>query len=129
MMLDPHLASSVIVVASRRRTPRIAPGEQINVEIVTVLVPAEVIDLGFGGFSVETRCSLRVGGTYRFRFNTANGRTVELNARVIHCRRKAADDWSERYVTGCEFLHDPEAPIDMIVDELIEGATNTLSFE
>jgi len=129
MALEKRLPASVIVVASRRRTPRVAPADPINAEIVPVLVPAEVVDLGFGGFSVETRCSLRVGATHRFRFGAPGGRTVELEARVVHCRRKATSDWSERYITGCEFLEAPGGSIEMLIDELMGTATNALSFD
>jgi hypothetical protein len=114
--------TAVIVVPSRRRTPRLSADEGIDVEIVSVLVPADVIDINFGGFSVETRCSLRVGAVHLFRFLTDAGHAIELNAKVIHSRRKAAPDWNERYVTGCEFLHDPNVPTDRLIDALLEYA-------
>lgn len=129
MPLAYRVPSSVIVVASRRRTPRVAVGDQIGVEIASVLVPAELVDLGFGGFSVETRCSLRVGAVHDFRFSTAPGRTIELSARVVHCHRKATSDWSERYVAGCEFIYDPSLPTEALIDELMDSATGVLSFE
>lgn len=123
------LSSSIVVVASRRRTPRVAAGNQLDVEIVSVLVPADVVDIGFGGFSIETRCSLRIGAVHLFRFRTSRGRTLELRARVVHSRRKSAEQWEERYVSGCEFLHDPSVPTDQFVDELIDSATGVLSFD
>src|ERR1044071_6028655 len=129
MSLAHRVSSSVVVVACRRRTPRVKPGEHVDVEIVSVLVPAELLDLGFGGFSIETRCSLRVGAQHAFRFATTTGRTIELDARVIHCRRKATDDWSERYVTGCEFVYDQAAQTDVLVGDLMDAATSVLSFE
>ena len=124
-----QMPSSVVVVASRRRTPRVDPNDQVGIQIVSVLVPAEVIDISFGGFSIETRCSLRVGAVHQFRFTTAVGRTIEVTARIIHCRRKAGVDWSERYITGCEFVSHPGAPADPLVDELMDSATSVLSFE
>jgi hypothetical protein len=127
MSLEKRLPASVIVVASRRRTPRVSVTDPIHAEVVPVLVPGEVMDIGFGGFSVETRCSLRVGARYRFRFGAPGGRTVEIDAKVVHCRRKATDDWSERYVTGCEFMHDSDTPVEVLIDELMETATNVLS--
>jgi hypothetical protein len=129
MNLENRLSSSVVVVASRRRAPRVAAGDQLQVDVVSVLVPAEVLDLSVGGFSIETRCSLRVGATHHFRFLTAAGRTVVLKAKVVHCRRKATADWSERYVTGCEFLYDPAINTDELIDELIDAATGVLSIE
>jgi hypothetical protein len=129
MALEKRLPASVIVVASRRRTLRVAPGDPISAAIGPVLVPAEVLDLGFGGFSVETRCSLRVGATHRFRFGAPGGRTVELAAKVIHCRRKATTDWSERYITGCEFVHDPGTPAELLIDELMDAAASVPSFD
>jgi len=127
MGLENRLSSSVVVVASRRRAPRVAAGEQLQVDVVSVLVPAEVLDLSFGGFSIETRCSLRVGATHQFRFLTAAGRTVVLKGKIVHCRRKATADWSERYITGCEFLYDPSVNTDGLIDELIDSATGVLS--
>ena len=127
MDLENRLSSSVVVVASRRRAPRVAAGDQLQVDVVSVLVPAEVMDLGFGGFSIETRCSLRVGATHHFRFLTAAGKTVVLRAKVVHCRRKATADWSERYVTGCEFLYDPTVNTDTLIDELMDSATGVLT--
>jgi hypothetical protein len=129
MTLEKRLPASVIVVTSRRRTPRVAPADPMNAEIVPVLVPAEVVDLGFGGFSVETRCSLRVGATHRFRFGSPGGRMIELEAKVVHCHRKATDDWSERYVTGCEFMHDPNRSTETLVDELMDAATSALTVD
>lgn len=119
--------STSVVVASRRRAPRIAASDQLQVDVVSVLVPAEVLDLSFGGFSIETRCSLRVGAAHQFRFLTAAGRTVVLQATVVHCRRKATADWSERYITGCEFLYDPSVNTDGLIDELMDSATDVLS--
>lgn len=94
---------------------------------MSVLVPADVIDISFGGFSIETRCSLRVGATHQFRFLTSAGRTVVLRAKVVHCRRKQTDDWSERYISGCEFLYDPAIDTDALIDELLDSATGVLS--
>jgi hypothetical protein len=129
MDLQNRLSSSVVVIASRRRAPRVAAGEQLQVDVVSVLVPAEVLDLSFGGFSIETRCSLRVGATHQFRFLTAAGRTVILRAKVVHCRRRATDDWSERYVSGCEFLYDPAVDTDRLIDELLDSAMGVMSVE
>ena len=129
MGLENRLSSSVVVVASRRRAPRVSTGEQLQVDVVSVLVPAEVLDLSFGGFSIETRCSLRVGATHQFRFLTAAGRTVVLRGKIVHCRRKATADWSERYVTGCEFLYDPAVDTDRLIDELMDSATDVLSVD
>ena len=66
--------------------------------MVPVLVPADVVDISFGGFAVETRCSLRVGASYAFRFTLISERRIELQAQVVHCRRKATHDFSERYI-------------------------------
>jgi hypothetical protein len=129
MTASQRLSSSIVVVASRRRTPRVAAGDQLDVEIVSVLVPANVRDIGFGGFSVETRCSLRIGAIHLFRFQTYRGRTLELRARVVHSCRKSSEPWEELYVSGCEFLYEPSVPTDQFVDELIDSATGVLSFE
>ena len=129
MTASQRLSSSIVVLASRRRTPRVAAGSQLDVEIVSILVPADVVDIGFGGFSVETRCSLRVGSVHLFRFLTYRGRTIELRARVIHSRRTASEPWNERHISGCEFLYDPAVPTDQLVDELIDSVTGVLSFE
>ena len=128
MSLEKRLPASVVVVASRRRSPRLTPFDPIQVEVVPVLVPADVVDISFGGFAVETRCSLRVGASYAFRFTLVNGRRIELQAQVVHCRRKATRDFSERYVTGCEFVHDPENPTEALVDELVDSASQSLTF-
>jgi hypothetical protein len=102
--------------------------DPIQVEVVPVLVPADVVDVSFGGFAVETRCSLRVGASYEFRFTLVSGRRLELRAQVVHCRRKATPDFSERYITGCEFVHDPARPTEALVDELVDSASQSLTF-
>ena len=128
MSLEKRIPASVVVVASRRRTPRLTPLDPIQVEVVPVLLPADVLDISFGGFAVETRCSLRVGASYQFRFTLISGRQIELQAQVVHCRRKATRDSSERYIAGCEFVYDPEQPVEALVDELVDSASQSLTF-
>ena len=127
MSLAPGITSAAVVVASRRRAPRVG-ADEVNVEISSILVPAHLIDLGWGGFCVEARCSLRVGAVHAFRFTTAAGHTMHLDARVVHCRRKATGDMNEEYVTGCEFVHKPSELTDRLVDKLMDAATGVLTF-
>lgn len=101
----------------------------MNVDISSILVPARLLDLGWGGFCVETRCSLRVGAVHAFRFTTGQGHAMHVDARVVHCRRKATEDMSEQYVTGCEFVHNPMEATDRLVDKLMDAATGVLTFE
>jgi hypothetical protein len=122
MALENPLSTTVVVLASRRRSPRLPPGDRLGVEIVSILVPARLVDISVGGFAVELPCSLRIGAVHQFRFVTAGGRTVELPARIVHSRRKGTPDSSESYVSGCEFLHDAAADTDRLVDELISAA-------
>ena len=128
MSVAPGIVSSAVVVASRRRAPRVG-ADDVDVEITSILVPARLGDLGGGGFCVETRCSLRVGAVHAFRFTTDAGHTMHLDARVVHCRRKATDDMTEEYVTGCEFVHNPTELTDRLVDKLMDAATGVLTFE
>jgi hypothetical protein len=52
-----------------------------------------------------------------------------VDARVVHCRRKATEDMTEQYVTGCEFVHNPMEATDRLVDKLMDAATGVLTFE
>lgn len=128
MTVADYFTTSAVVVTSRRRTPRIDAADQLAVDIVSVLVPAIVLDIGQGGFSVETRCALRVGAVHQFRF-VAHGRTIELQARVVHCR--PCEDVSrgeERYIAGFEFTTDERGPVRPRVEQLMDVATSVLTF-
>src|SRR5262245_16367219 len=120
MSLVPRVSSTVIVSTSRRRVPRLTAANEMRVEFSSVRLPADLVDVGFGGFSLETRCSLRIGAVHQFRFVTPSGRQLELEAKVVHCRRRATHDWSERYITGCEFINDGSPETDQRIEELVE---------
>lgn len=128
MTLADYFTTSAVVVTSRRRAPRVDATNQLAVDIVNVLVPAHVLDIGPGGFSVETRCALRVGALHDFRFVT-HGRTIELKARVIHCRPSAqACRGEERYVAGFEFVADASGTTTRRVGQLMDAVTSVLTF-
>jgi hypothetical protein len=113
---------------SRRRAPRVIVRRYVGVEIPAVDIEAEAVDLSVGGFCVDTPVSLPVGEAYLFRFLLDGGQSVDIAGRVIHCRRKPTSDrTAERYLTGCEFIHDPSRPTEALIARLMDAAAEQLS--
>jgi PilZ domain-containing protein len=113
--------------SDRRRTPRIEMLGHIFGQVLSVDTPVTVLELGLGGFSIETRCAFRVGSRHEFRFILDNGASVIVTAKVAHCRHRTAPSGADLFVTGLQFLESSDG--GAAVSYLIDGVTSRLSFE
>jgi hypothetical protein len=54
-----------------------------------------------------------------------------LTATVVHSRRRdpASNEWTERYIVGCEFQRGARPGTDEAIEALLEILTGTLSFD
>jgi hypothetical protein len=106
----------------RRRQPRIEILGRLAGEILPTAAPVEVRDVGLGGFSIVTSSPLEPGSFHDFRLTPSEWSSVELRARVVHCRPESPG----RYVSGLEFVARADEPSP--ATELIDRLTSDLTF-
>jgi hypothetical protein len=119
----PSLTLSSVLAANRRRTPRIEVLGQIHGLVVTLDLAVRILDLGAGGFAVESHVPFPVGAVHDFRFTTWEGRVVLLAAEAVHRRRSARRSLVPIYITGFEFLRTESPLIAASIERLLESLT------
>lgn len=110
-MLKPQSQSEqaeVVVLYERRRSPRLEVMGALHGQMVPMRIAIRVIEVGLGGFSIETVFPLPAGAVQEFRFTLRNGLTVHVRGRVAHCRSEPRDD-AEIFVIGLEYADDTPA--------------------
>jgi hypothetical protein len=101
----------------RRRSPRIELLGRLHGHSVSLDLPVRVIEISLGGMAVETAVPFPVGAVHLFRLTLGDDSTVELGARVMHCRNTAPDGTTPVFVTGLQFVdEDPEDPGNPVGD-------------
>ena len=108
----------------RRTSPRIEVLGHVHGHIVSLDARMTALDLGAGGFSMETTFPVDANSEHDFRLVGPTGASFQLRARVAHCRHYTSPDGTPRYVSGLQFT-DPAQPADDIIDQLLE----VLSFD
>jgi len=112
----------------RRRAPRVEILGNVQGEILPLAAPVDVREVGLGGFSVLTSEPLEPGAEHDFRLTVNDWSTVELRARVVHCRANAGGSAGQAFVSGLEFVG--RGPGDQSpAAELIDRITSVLSFD
>ena len=104
----------------RRRTPRIEVLSHFHGHSVTLGVPVRLLDISLGGFRIETSIVFPLGAVHEFRFTLADGTTIELRARVLHCDIHTSPRGVLRYSAGLEFASGPANVAQPDVLRLIE---------
>jgi hypothetical protein len=117
-----------MTIPERRTTPRLEVLGQLHGHLVSLSVPLVVRDLSAGGFSVESVVPFPPGARHQFRFNTAAGADIVIEAVVVHSRPVAPLGGVTRYATGFAFCHDSEDTAHA-VDELLGAVTSVLEFD
>lgn len=108
-------------VRNRRRFPRLEVMGRVEGQLMPLDVPLVVRDLSQGGFSTVSHIPFPPGSSHHFRFTTASGVEVMLDAMAVHCRLAAAGaDGNYTYVTGFEFHSSArtDAGVAMLIDTL-----------
>ena len=109
-------------VTERRESPRLKL-PKVEAEVVSAGLRATVLDVGFGGVSIESPREFKVGEIHTLRSAGSDKDTDVLRAKVRHCRAAHKGNEPKRYVTGLEFV-DLWCPGDgSAVDEFISQVT------
>ncbi len=110
--------------SERRSAPRLEVVDELFGQIVAFAVRLTIRELGPGGFSIEGPLPFPRGAKHLFRFTSAAGVQVLINATVTHSR-STGDFMVPRYVTGFSFVQDgsaeTEAKIEILLDALLAG--------
>ena len=112
---------------SRREGPRLEVEAVINGRLSRGNLRLELVDLGLGGFAVESPIRFSPGSRHGFRFVTAAGLAVRLEADLVYCRPSGPQDGMEHYVAGFKYAA-ADAREQRAIDLLIEAATSPLTF-
>jgi hypothetical protein len=112
----------------RRRTPRIEVLSQFHGQSVTLGVPVALLDISLGGFRIETSVVFPLGAIHEFRFTMADGKAIEVRARVLHCGIHSSTRGVLRYSAGLEFVNGPANVAQPDVLRLIQEVRATAVF-
>lgn len=113
---------------SRREAPRLEVEALIDGRATGTRVPLNLVDLGFGGFAVESSMAFEVGSRHGFQFTTVDGITVLLRADTVYCRPVTGRrDEEERHVAGFRYVVQTTGERHA-VDILIDCANSPLQF-
>jgi hypothetical protein len=112
---------------SRREGPRLEVEAVINGRLSRGNLRMDLVDLGLGGFAVESPIGFSAGSRHGFRFVTVAGLAVRVQADLVYCRSSGPHDGMEHYVSGFKYVV-TDAREQSAIDLLIEAATAPLSF-
>jgi len=117
------------VLPERRKTFRFRAAAPIVVQSVDTKVAMTLLDLGGGGFSLQTPVRFEIGLVMRFRFSTPDGTwSTLLSAETVYCRPDGDAVPGAGYVVGFKYQN-PEIPrIAENLNALIDRATAEISF-
>ena len=112
---------------SRRESPRLEVEAVLNSRLASGNLRLTLVDLGFGGFAVESPIGFEIGTQHVFRFSTNTDVTVTLRADAVYCRSTGTHDGMTHCVAGFKYvLERPED--ERAVDILIDAANSPLTF-
>jgi len=98
---------------------------QLHGQTAALRLPITVIDIGSGGFSIETPVPFPDRTPHDFRFTTADGEQVELEAVSVRSARLDRPNEPPVYVTGFEFVLTTDAARKSL-DTLVETVASTI---
>jgi hypothetical protein len=111
---------------SRRGGPRLEVEAVINGRLSRGNLRLNLVDLGLGGFAVESPIEFSAGSQHDFRFVTAAGVAVRVQADLVYCRASGSHDGMEHYIAGFKYAV-TAASEQSAIDILIEAATSPLT--
>lgn len=115
-------------IADRREAPRIRL-PKVDAEIVSLGLPATVLEVGFGGLSIVSAAEFSVGEVVEIRCSTAKRLPVVLRVEARHCRPEGDSEEPTRFVTGFQFIEAWSPGDGSAVDALIERIIKVLSVD
>jgi len=118
--------NSISAGLSRREGPRLQVETVLNGRLVRGNLQLNLVDLGFGGFAIESPIAFTPGSEHSFRFTTNAGVVVTLRADAVYARRSGSHDGMDHYVAG--FKYRSGSPADeQTIDILIDAANSPLT--
>ncbi len=113
----------------RRKTERMQVSGRLEACRLPDDQPITVVNLGLGGFRIRTTYGFTVGSQHDFRFELADGSTLDVGARVIYCTPRVAFDGTVVYFTGFELADEAHRDNRAIVDEILHDLAFRLSIK
>jgi hypothetical protein len=108
----------------RRETPRLRL-PRVEAEVVSLGLRVTVLEVGFGGLSIESEHEFEVGEIHDLRSGMSKRNPIVLPARVKHCRLTRATHEPPRYVTGFQFVDGwcpgDRSPVDEFLSQVTKG--------
>jgi hypothetical protein len=104
----------------RRRSTRIELLGKLHGHSVSLDVPVSVLEISLGGMAIQTGLPFPVGAVHAFRLTLGDESTVELHAKVMHCRSVAPAGDPPVYVTGLQFVDDEPPDAGPTLGDLID---------
>ena len=76
----------------RRQSPRVQIMENLQGRQIARDVPVSMLEVGLGGFSLETPLPFPVGGVQEFLVTLTDGTSLTIRGRVAHCRQEVGGE-------------------------------------
>lgn len=112
---------------SRRDSPRLEVEAILDGLLTRGNLRLNLMDLGFGGFAVESPIAFSPGSSHAFRFVTTAGVVVSIRAELVYSRPNGQQEGMEYFVSGFKYLMTtPED--ERSIDILIDAANSPLTF-
>jgi hypothetical protein len=100
---------------------------EIEVIVGDGAIPAELHDIGLGGFAVTSDTAFALRRRHAVRLTTLSGLDALVTAETIHARQVVHEEGPPQWVTGFAYVIDgPEA--HSAVEAVLDQATACLSF-
>ena len=104
---------------SRRDSPRLEVEAVLNGSLTRGSLRLNLMDLGCGGFAVESPIAFSPGTRHDFRFITLSDVAVSVRAEAVYSRPSGQHDGMEHFVAGFKYViasPDDERSIDILID-------------
>jgi hypothetical protein len=111
-----------VLTALARRSARLPAAGQVRVEIGGTDIALHLHDLGFGGFAITAPRPFWKGMTHRFTFETHDGASITLVAKVVHCTPSPD---GVTFITGWEFMRAAAERHESAIGHLVNALTKT----
>jgi hypothetical protein len=103
---------------SRRESPRIEVEAVLDGKLARGNLRLSLVDLSFGGFSVESVLAFPPSTRHMFRFTTASGVAVNVRADAVYSRPSGMHDGADQFVAGFKYVvasQDDERGVDILL--------------
>lgn len=114
---------------SRRQGPRVEVLDQLSGRLASTDLPVTIINLGFGGFAIESPVAFAEDERQLVQFIKDDVLSVTLMATCRYCHPIGGRNGAPHYAAGFEFEHDETGDTEAAVTMLVDIATSALAFQ